>query len=1167
MADEDQTTTTAVAEPPEEEQNPAAGQENRAAESGEQKAGQAQEGEVGNAPKSLQVGSDGINIGGHRVVIFNMAVDDGQSKRRGWKAKSKSKVAIFGKGLDIYTQAFVRIKGSNWDVYRGVNFTRSDIAPVFYLPDLGQLYGSGAKIYLELYNPANPQATIRIRPFLKYQAEEAEEGEEKGKGKKGAEGKGEGQIGKTIGETLGGIFGIKKKLLDALKSNDKQAIKDAINLAKEKGDSQTLQDALKYAKEYNLDKQQIQDIEKALAHVEKNFKPSKIEKPPYDEGDLSKHEADDEDIEKTFLAAPAAEEAAVAAAAVPPEGGGEAPVKLEDRHRVQAQAGEIRPVEKATISEALTPEAEAAIAGGPAAVVAGEQKFQVRDIRKVQAQEGEIRQVGEVPAATGVAGAVVQAKMQAPARPEIKITDKRRVIAETQVQAPGGGVVSGTQAAAVAGGGKISIEEKLSAEGKIEGRAKVAGGAQAQVSQAVSGQAGVEAEGTVAGQAKAEIGGAGIAGQIKREVTVSGEAPSAGAAGKAEVTEKKEVEIQAQVPQAPAGGGGEVGVQAKITAAAGAVAAGAGGQVGAGGLSLSQSAGIVGEYLSKNPSLISLDPKVQAKVLQALKTGNLDGLDAEGRVALKQVLRQIPKQAPNDQRLGQAGQNLNQELTKEPEETEQAPAKREEGAGQPEPPSVARSKALAEIIQKRAADEKKRKEAERLGEAKPPIKPPKGLGKGPGMDGVGRGLPGAGVGIGGGVGPGLRQQLALEQLEQVEKPPGPPSGPPGKEEHLVPTAPPPLGPGGGEPPGGEAPPQEGQVPGGPEGPPEQGEEEAGPSATEEPEGTEIPQAGGKAEALDKEIQAIAKIVNPMLNTQLNQAAIWVWASALPSFGLSIIIGALAGDIILFIKNWVIKTFLKNIASKLSLGTLLKINVNLLKEKSDEIASHIKISGTVKGHILAMNAIVAAFIFLVVLIIMSVFYIGCHYPTSGKLSVLSLAGYSSICESLESGFLSVTGSFGGGGASGGLGSGTCSAAPSGPASTANLSSTCFDGNAFHASAIAFAESGGLDSRPSGVDKCLDQNGNVVKLNSEEVVVSWGLFQINLTAHKMGSLNCPAAFDKMYTAQNHQCQVTDPGLYASCKQAAIDAQTNIQVACQISSNGQTWSAWGANKKCGF
>lgn len=157
-----------------------------------------------------------------------------------------------------------------------------------------------------------------------------------------------------------------------------------------------------------------------------------------------------------------------------------------------------------------------------------------------------------------------------------------------------------------------------------------------------------------------------------------------------------------------------------------------------------------------------------------------------------------------------------------------------------------------------------------------------------------------------------------------------------------------------------------------------------------------------------------------------------------------------------------------------------------------------------------------------------------------------------CEQLSG----ISGVFGGATGSGARG-GQCVPCQGGPASVSSLSTTCFDGNALQASSIASAESGCDPRIGSAVDRC--QPGGEI--------VSWGLFQINISANPVGSLNCPAAFDRPYTGSNRNCRVVNQSLYDSCVAAAQDISQNIQTACLLSGNGTNWGAWGANQICGF
>lgn len=161
---------------------------------------------------------------------------------------------------------------------------------------------------------------------------------------------------------------------------------------------------------------------------------------------------------------------------------------------------------------------------------------------------------------------------------------------------------------------------------------------------------------------------------------------------------------------------------------------------------------------------------------------------------------------------------------------------------------------------------------------------------------------------------------------------------------------------------------------------------------------------------------------------------------------------------------------------------------------------------------------------------------------------SLAG---SAELTPGGVRSGTGTFASGG------TGTCQAPSSGACSPAALSSTCFGGrNVDTWSAICFKESGGNTSVPSGTDKCTGDGS----------VVSFGLFQINISANQIGNLNCPAAFSSVYTGSNKNCRVVNRALYNQCVNAAKNPQLNIETACRLASpNATNTGPWGAARAC--
>ncbi|KKP90284.1 MAG: hypothetical protein US57_C0016G0020 [Candidatus Moranbacteria bacterium GW2011_GWC2_37_73] len=136
---------------------------------------------------------------------------------------------------------------------------------------------------------------------------------------------------------------------------------------------------------------------------------------------------------------------------------------------------------------------------------------------------------------------------------------------------------------------------------------------------------------------------------------------------------------------------------------------------------------------------------------------------------------------------------------------------------------------------------------------------------------------------------------------------------------------------------------------------------------------------------------------------------------------------------------------------------------------------------------------------------------------------------------------------------GEGGGNCSVPTTGPCTVEALQKTCFGSNAKAAAMVCGYESGGNVGSPSKSDKGADGN-----------VFSWGLFQINLTQHKLGGFDCQKAFE----GENYASKVINPALYANCKTAATTAMTNINYACKISNNGINWGPWKNTKKaCGL
>ena len=151
----------------------------------------------------------------------------------------------------------------------------------------------------------------------------------------------------------------------------------------------------------------------------------------------------------------------------------------------------------------------------------------------------------------------------------------------------------------------------------------------------------------------------------------------------------------------------------------------------------------------------------------------------------------------------------------------------------------------------------------------------------------------------------------------------------------------------------------------------------------------------------------------------------------------------------------------------------------------------------------------------------------------------------------------------GGGSGGrppVGGGTCLVQDTGACAVSNLS--IFGTAAVKASKVCYGESRGNAGQASGVDKLGDGTP-----------YSFGLFQINITAHKINGLDCPSAFTKK-SCTVRSCGpgtgvvVRNATLYNQCKNAAKNPATNIRTAHRIYLEAHArWSPWGAATACGI
>ncbi len=186
--------------------------------------------------------------------------------------------------------------------------------------------------------------------------------------------------------------------------------------------------------------------------------------------------------------------------------------------------------------------------------------------------------------------------------------------------------------------------------------------------------------------------------------------------------------------------------------------------------------------------------------------------------------------------------------------------------------------------------------------------------------------------------------------------------------------------------------------------------------------------------LDKRIKEAVKIVNKPLNKLLTQAALGVWEASIPSVGVSILLGAIVGDFLWAFKKQLVKRFLKLVPGWSSGKEIPTYNeaekaqgFQNIKEQPlsqmisvDKIAEQVKISGTVKLHIIAMNLIVISVPLLVVFFILMVAVIGCNYPPNPSPSVLRALGYGEYCDAIKTAGQNQNFSGFGGGTSGGGG---------------------------------------------------------------------------------------------------------------------------------------------------
>jgi len=146
-------------------------------------------------------------------------------------------------------------------------------------------------------------------------------------------------------------------------------------------------------------------------------------------------------------------------------------------------------------------------------------------------------------------------------------------------------------------------------------------------------------------------------------------------------------------------------------------------------------------------------------------------------------------------------------------------------------------------------------------------------------------------------------------------------------------------------------------------------------------------------------------------------------------------------------------------------------------------------------------------------------------------------------------------------------------PSGPTAQTGLCKVenlqaAFGSHASKAACICNAESGGTEDKPSDRDIC--QPGGQA--------ISWGLFQLNLSAHDV-TADCActkagktlsgkpcvpnASASSQYDGSHKNC--TPQNNYNACKGAATNGPTNISYTAKKSKGGTDFGEWSTNSKC--
>lgn len=153
--------------------------------------------------------------------------------------------------------------------------------------------------------------------------------------------------------------------------------------------------------------------------------------------------------------------------------------------------------------------------------------------------------------------------------------------------------------------------------------------------------------------------------------------------------------------------------------------------------------------------------------------------------------------------------------------------------------------------------------------------------------------------------------------------------------------------------------------------------------------------------------------------------------------------------------------------------------------------------------------------------------------------------------IVSGSLTIAGGSPGTYTPGATAGGKCSVRTSGP---------CAEGN--------FGMFGAAASQASQI--CSAESGNGTMLEGDKTTsgrpVSFGLFQINTTVHKVAGLNCPAAYSGAYTGSNKNIRIVNERLYSECRAAALNPSKNAAYAADLyKRSGNSWRQWSTARVC--